>query len=210
MLARRMADENFRTVQEQGRYAAHVRAINRMVDGLRDQDGRGWLPHVAPLHGGANARLLSVLRDPGPKVREGTGSGFLCIENDDPTAEQQLEAFAAVGIEPGEIMPWNAYPWYINRQPKASEREAGVEPLVRLIGLLPRLKVILLQGGDAADTWRRLLRRYPHINVPSRFAVISTYHPSRQALWCADPAVRHARIQHRLDAYRGVAEALNR
>ncbi|MFC8276504.1 hypothetical protein ACFUJR_29020 [Streptomyces sp. NPDC057271] len=88
-MARQMADETFRTDQERNRYAAHVRAINELVDGLRDQDGRGWMPYVAPWHGGTEARVLSVLRDPGPKTQDGTGSGFLCTENDDPTAERQ-------------------------------------------------------------------------------------------------------------------------
>jgi hypothetical protein len=31
--------------------------------------------------------VLSVLRDPGPKIQDTIGSGFLCLENDDPTAE---------------------------------------------------------------------------------------------------------------------------
>ncbi|WP_052762081.1 uracil-DNA glycosylase family protein [Jiangella alkaliphila] len=88
-----MADPAFRAEQERGRYAPHVRPINEFVDTLRDQDGRGWMPHVAPLHGGVEARLLSLLRDPGPKTRDGVGSGFLCIENDDPTAELQDIAF---------------------------------------------------------------------------------------------------------------------
>jgi hypothetical protein len=204
-----MADRTFRVVQERDRYAPHVRAINEMVDVLRDQDGRGWMPHIAPLHGGVEARVLSVLRDPGPMVVEGRGSGFLCVENDDPTAERQMEAFAAVGIVPGDVTPWNAYPWYINRRPSAAELDAGVQPLVRLIGLLPRLRVLLLQGGSAADTWRRVLKRQPEIVQASRFVVIRTFHPGRQALWARDPEVRQARVRHRLDAYRQVADALN-
>lgn len=34
-MARRMRDEAFRTEQEQGCYAPHVRPINEMVDALR-------------------------------------------------------------------------------------------------------------------------------------------------------------------------------
>src|SRR5258708_3149377 len=82
LVARRMADGKFRLEQHQPRYAPHVRPINEMVDGLRDQDGRGWMPHVAPWHGGVQARVLSVLRDPGPKTADDVGSGFLCVEND--------------------------------------------------------------------------------------------------------------------------------
>jgi len=55
------------------------------------------VPAIAPWHGGIEARVLSVLRDPGPKTLTVGGSGFLCIENDDPTAHRQAEMFAAVG-----------------------------------------------------------------------------------------------------------------
>jgi hypothetical protein len=207
-VTRRMADETFRIEQERARYAPHVRAINEMVDGLRDRDGRGWMPHIAPWHGGVLARVLSVLRDPGPMTRDGVGSGFLCVENNDPTAELQCRAFTAAGIQARDVTPWNAYPWYINRAPNASERQAGVDPLVRIIGLLPHLRVVLLQGRDAQDTWQRLARRHPEIVRQERFQVVSTYHPGRQALWSRDPAVRDARAQDRVRAYLCVAEAL--
>lgn len=205
-----MADEVFRFEQQDTRYAPHVQAINEMVDHLRDQDGRGWMPYVAPWHGGINAKMLFVLRDPGPKTQDGTGSGFLCVENDDATAERQCNAFAEVGVDPSDTTPWNAYPWYINRAPKTAELQAGVRVLVRLLGLLPHLKVVLLQGGDAQDSWRRLERARPEVVQNRQFEVIRTYHPSRQALWSADPEVRAAREQDRAEAYRHAAAALQR
>ena len=55
---RRMAHTSFRAAQEAGRYAAHVRPINELVDELSG-DERGWMPHVAPAHGGVDARVLS-------------------------------------------------------------------------------------------------------------------------------------------------------
>jgi hypothetical protein len=58
-MVRRMADPEFRAEQDRDRYAPHVRPVNELVDDLRDQDGRGWMPHVAPLHGGVTARVLS-------------------------------------------------------------------------------------------------------------------------------------------------------
>ena len=112
-MPRRMADAAFRAAQEADRYAPHVQPVNELVDSLRD-DVRGWMPHVAPLHGGTTARVLSVLRDPGPATQDTVGSGFLCIENDDPTAERRLQMFTDVGITAADITPWNAYPWYIN------------------------------------------------------------------------------------------------
>ncbi|WP_432087423.1 uracil-DNA glycosylase [Streptomyces sp. bgisy095] len=180
-MARQMADETFRTDQERNRYAAHVRAINELVDGLRDQDGRGWMPYVAPWHGGTEARLLSVLRDPGPKTQDGTGSGFLCTENVDPTAERQCRAF---------------------------EQKAGADALTRLLGLMPDLRVVLLQDGDAQATWRRLEKAHLALAGQERFQVVRTYQPGRQAPWSPDAEVRAAREQHRADALRQVADIL--
>jgi hypothetical protein len=54
-MARRLADPGFQRGQRAGTYAEHVRSINEFVDELRDPDGRGWLPHVAPWHGGSRA-----------------------------------------------------------------------------------------------------------------------------------------------------------
>jgi hypothetical protein len=86
-MSRKMADPAFCEAQHKHRLDPHISPINQMVHDLRDQDGRGWLPEVAPMHGGIDARVLSVLRDPGPATQTGSGSGFLCVENDDPTAE---------------------------------------------------------------------------------------------------------------------------
>ncbi|GAA4989048.1 uracil-DNA glycosylase [Pseudonocardia tropica] len=203
-----MSDPTFRAEQEAGRYAAHVRPVNELVDSLRDEH-RGWMPHVAPLHGGIGAGVLSVLRDPGPATQDGSGSGFLCIENDDPTAERQLEMFDEVGVTPGDITPWNAYPWYINAAPKAAQLDAGVEPLVALLDLMTNLRAVFLQGNDARNGWSRLVKRYPD-RARKVETVIATFHPGRQALFHPDPDVRRSRVEHRAAAYRELAGALDR
>jgi uracil-DNA glycosylase len=156
------------------------------------------------------ARFLFLLRDPGPKTQEGRGSGYLCLENDDQSAEYQARSFEAVGILASDTMPWNAYPWYINRRPTAMEREAGVEPLIRLMALMPELRVVLLQGRDAQDVWRRLLRRCPDFVHDRDLQVVPTYHPSRQALRSPDEAVRRQRQEDRRLAFEKVADLLHR
>ncbi len=196
-----MSDAEFQSRQYQHRYDAHVKPINELVDRLRDPHGRGWVPYVAPVHGGVDAWILSILRDPGPATQEGVGSGFLCIENADPTAEQQCVAFANVGVTASDVVPWNAYPWYVNRKLTAAERQAGVSPLAQLLALLPRVTVVLLQGRDAADTWRRFERDLPTALRDREIEVIATYHPGRQALWARDPAERERRRQARNAAY---------
>lgn len=85
----------------------------------------------------------------------------------------------------------NAYPWYINRLPRAAELEAGVEPLRRLLGLLPGLRVVMLHGGSARDGWRRLVRRHP--DAALQLEVVPTYHTSSQA-FIGPPETRAARV----------------
>jgi hypothetical protein len=149
-MPRRMADPTFRDVQHAtAPTAIHIAPISRFVDSIRDRDGRGWAPYVAPLHGGVDAQVLSILRDPGPATPDGSGSGFLAIENDDPTAERQLLLFESVGSSPRQVLPWHAYPWYFNRKPTGAELDAGAEVIVELLELLPDLRVVLLQGRDA-------------------------------------------------------------
>ena len=160
-MARRIRDEAFRRDQEAHSMDAHVAEINKFAIGLRNPAEDRWVPEIAPMHAGLDAVILSVLRDPGPKTKADSGSGFLCIENDDPTAERQSKLFAENGISPRLVLPWNAYPWYINRAPRAAEREAGAEVLVDLVAMLPELRVVLLQGNDAANVWRRVLHVGP-------------------------------------------------
>ena len=77
-----MADPEFRRSQEIGIRLPHVAPINALVDELRSSStDKQWMPYVAPLHGGIDARMMNILRDPGPRTHSGmAGSGFLCVE----------------------------------------------------------------------------------------------------------------------------------
>lgn len=120
MAHRRMRDPQFRQQQWDGRRAPHIGPINSLVDELMASPGRAGVPYVAPVYGGVDARVLFVARDPGPMTQpELGGSGFLSLENDDASAERFAILLDDAGIPVGETLPWNAYPWYINRQPRA-------------------------------------------------------------------------------------------
>lgn len=201
-----MRDPQFRQQQEDNLRAPHVAAVNALVDELVNTAGRGWMPYVSPLYGGVNARVLNVHRDPGPKTdgRQG-GSGFLCTENDDASAERFTTLLDDAGIAVSDTLSWNAYPWYINRLPRTAELEAGAEPLRRLIGLLPGLRVVMLHGGTALNGWRRLARRHPAL--VSRLEVVPTYHTSNQA-FIGPPEVRAARMAALREAFARTAEIL--
>lgn len=202
-----MANRAFREDQHAHSRDPHIAPINVMVGALRGHDGRGWMPEVAPLHGGIDAQVLSILRDPGPGTQADSGSGFLCVENDDPTAQTQCELFEEYGIPLRTVLPWNAYPWYINSKPKAAQLERGAEVLEQLIALVPTLKVVLLQGNDAEDAWKRLMKR-PTFHLNDGIRVVKSIHPGRQALWTPDETVREAREKLQRDAFEQVAHAL--
>src|SRR5258706_12662570 len=111
-----------------------------------------------------------------------------------------------VGIAVRETLAWNASPWYINRSPRAAELEAGVEPLMRLLRLLPQLRVVMLHGGSTQDGWRRLARRYP--DATCGLDVVSTYHASSEA-FIGPPPVRATRMAALRQAFMHAAHILH-
>jgi uracil-DNA glycosylase len=168
--------------------------------------GQAGVPYVAPIYGGVDARVLFIARDPGPKTQGALGgSGFLSLENDDASAERFATLLDEAGIPVGETLPWNAYPWYINRKPTAAQLEAGVEPLARLLSLLPKLGVVVLLGGSAQDGWSRLARR--HRGLVAGFEVVPTYHTSNQAL-IGSPKERAERMAKLKEAFARTAQLL--
>jgi hypothetical protein len=195
-VARKMADDGFRQIQWNTRYDPHIAPVNRYVDELRLDAERGWAPYVAPLYGGIHARLLIVSRDPGPKTVDGKGSGFLCWENNDASAERMQALCLSVGISAEDHIPWNIYPWYINANPSVNQLEAGAVAMKGLIDLLPNLTVVTLHGGAAHRGWKKFAKRFPTFASERGLTVIETYHTSNQAFWSSDPKVREARRQH--------------
>jgi len=203
-----MAEKLYREQQWRHRYDSHIAPINRLVDSLKDTQ-HGEVPYVAPIYGGINASLLSVMRDPGPMTQTKVGSGFLSMENDDQTAETFCRYLSDTSISTSEIVPWNAYPWYINRKPLASELNEGAQPLFELIELLPRLRIVMLHGGSAKDGWRKLTKRYPGLVQEKSLHVIHTYHTSKQAFWHKDPKIRKQRKEHLKHSFKEASRLLS-
>lgn len=71
---------------------------------------------------------------------------------DDPTAELLSNCLDAAGLDVARTITWNAYPWYINKSPTASQLDAGIMPLRRLLELLPEVSVVMLMGRRAEDS----------------------------------------------------------
>lgn len=82
----------------------------------------------------------------------------MSIENDDQTAARMGQFLHRAGIDYRDVVPWNAYPWYINVNPTAVQLRAGIEPLRDLIGLMPHLRVVRVHGAAAEKGWKLLLR----------------------------------------------------
>ncbi|MFP4514281.1 MAG: uracil-DNA glycosylase [Acidimicrobiales bacterium] len=176
---RRMREPDFRAEQWSRRFDAHVAPINQLVDDLIEEREGSWMPYVAPLHGGVDAEVLLLYQDPGPMTStELGGSGFLCSEDDDPSAELLADCLDAAGVEPARVVPWNSFPWFRSDQAglSAAELVAGLDPLHRLLDGLPKVHTVVAHGTVAVESWRRFEKRFP--DVAARYRALSTFHTS--------------------------------
>ena len=177
----RCRDKAYRDDLYRRRYDRSVRPINEYVDKLRSER-RVSIPYVAPTYGGVDARLLTLMQDPGPKtdLANADGSGMICLENVDLSAARQKFFLDEAGIRISEIVSWNAYPWpKPHPQTTRSDREAA-EALHGFLMLTPHIQVVILNGTVAKRIWRVL----KEID-PARVANISchpTFHTSERAV----------------------------
>ena len=84
-----------------------------------------------------------------------------------------------------------------------------MEPLRRLIELLPNLSVVMLHGDDAKSVWKRLAQRHPAFAPLRRVHVIATYHTGGQAFRHQDEAVREGRKERLRAAFGEAAKRLS-
>lgn len=207
-VVRRMAQPAFRQSQIGGIYAPHVAPLNRYVDDLGSKPREGKPPYIAPMYFGVTGHALGVFRDPGPKAGGVKGSGFLCVENDDATAERMMLFAEHAAVDVREVTPWNAYPWYINAKPTTKQLTAGLKPLLHVAGLMPELRVVIFFGGSAHHAAQLLERTHPGLLARRGIATLTTYHTSRQALWTKDPNERARREQHVLETLQRAADLI--
>ena len=142
------------------------------------------VPRFDPAEAGIDSTVLFVLEAPGPMTNASNarpGSGFISADNDDATAENVWRVRSEVGLHDG-VLHWNIVPWYLGAasvKPTRAELAEGSAALLELMGLLPKLRTLILAGRYAQDGWRTgiagSLRRPP-------VEVIETWHPSPLAL----------------------------
>jgi hypothetical protein len=145
------------------------------------------LPHFDPAEAGIEARALVLLEAPGPKtVPEWGGSGFISVDNNDPTAQNMWTARNDTGLH-DHVLAWNIVPWVLGRasvKPAASDLAQGAVELRGLLGLLPDLRVIILSGQKAQEGWDTHLE----LTIGDHYRVLRTVHPAGQSF--AQPGAR--------------------
>jgi len=202
-------DDPFWQQQRRDLRIPRIAPITNLVESLR-KPGHEDVPYVAPIYGGIHARLLTVLTHPARAACATLGgTGFLCIENPDPTAAKVKDLLKDAGIRFEDMVPWNAYPWFTEHdRVSGPELELGIEPWLQLMALLPALRVIMLLGGTAQDGWKRLLKRQPELASRPGLLAIASYSPGPSALRHPDPRERERRRQDLRDAFRRAAAAI--
>lgn len=178
-----------------------VAPLTKFVDRIRrERDCGPAVPYCDPSDGGIEAECLFLLEAPGSRAVE---SGFVSRNNPDETAKNWHLLNAAAWIDRRRTLTWNIVPWYIDRggriRPAVSrDLEEGWPYLVRLLELLPRLRVVVLVGRNAQRVRTRLATRRGDL------LLIDCPHPS--------PLFVNRRPGNRellLEALRSVAEALH-
>lgn len=138
------------------------------------------MPHFDPAEAGVEARVLLLLEAPGPKtVPEWGGSGFISVDNDDPTAQNVWTSRKTVGLHE-HVLAWNIVPWVLGRasvKPSRVELAQGSLELRALLDLLPDLRVIVLSGQKSQEAWDAHL----DLAIGDRYSVLRTVHPAGQS-----------------------------
>ncbi len=165
--------------------AAHLRPLRALATRITQATG-AFVPDPDPLDGGVEARLLLLLETPGPSIGR---IGFVSRDNVTGTAANLFRFLAEAGIARRDTLIWNAVPWIIhaegalNRAPRRSELKAGQAWLAPLIGILPRLDVVVLSGRIAGESQGQIAQSRPSLPV------ITIPHPSPTYV-CTSPSVR--------------------
>ncbi len=204
-----LSGQAFLDWQLEHRYDAHVAPLNRWIDERNEASAPEWLPFISPIHGGVNARIITLLRDPGPQVAH---SKMLSVRNEDQSASTQLRAVTNAGLSASSYTPWNSYPWYRKVQKDkltTVEQITGAPLVLDLMALLPEVRVLILHGDDAAETWWRVSKLDPRVESRHDLTVLRTFHSSASGTR-GTVAEKEAKIAHIEETWARAAELTKR
>lgn len=179
-LAHPSALERRRSQLDEPRHAPLTSYVQQLRLQVREQGLE--VPDLDPLGGGRHTRILYLLEAPGPKaVPLRGGSGFVSMDNDDPTAQTVFQLTQQAGVNRDWVSLWNIVPWYAGdtsriRAVRPAEIQAGRDHLRQLLIRLPELRVVVTLGAPAALGWSALAADFAHV------VTLSTWHAGGQAL----------------------------
>lgn len=128
-------------VKQRQQMLDEVQAVRRL-----EEWREALVPQFGPAEAGVEARVLILLEAPGPManaVGERSGSGFISVDNDDPTAEYCWRGRYLVGLQTG-VLYWNVVPWYLGPASVHPTATLVAQGVAELRVLLPLLLLILL------------------------------------------------------------------
>lgn len=140
----------------------HVAPLTDFVERLRASHPGAAVPYFDPTEAGTGGTILGLFEAPGPKAAPPAGSGFVSADNNDQTAQNVWKLLREAGVDRrSEYVAWNVVPWYVGdgkriRAVRAADLAEAQSATEDLLGLLPDVRVAVLFGKAAAQTWERI------------------------------------------------------
>ncbi len=149
-------------------FEPHISPLTAFVETIRKESGLcREIPYFDPLDGGINAKCLFLFEAPGPRA---VYSGFISRNNPDESAKNFFELCRLAGLPRELTISWNIVPWYIGSGAKIrpadnNDIDEGKKYLLRLITLLPNLRIIVLGGRKAEKAEALITVSCPTITI---------------------------------------------